>query len=340
MQPTQKAYGSTIMKLPPMPIGLQIISSVMFEDKVYISGIATHYEPISHQVQIYSLVEGSWSTLPLAPSYNAPLVVINGQVTLIGGRDAETDFITNILTTWSAEKRQWKQVVPPMPSRRLGSGICYHNNLLLVSGGIEDCSKDDKMPEVASTVHVYNFITRRWSTPKALELPKALRSHHLVVLEENIYIVGGAFKYPAPPYQEDSVFNSHSWRARWMDIKEAIQQDAQTAAGLQPSEPVKSVWTPIADPPAIRPTVVSLNNSLISVGGVQYGMPQETIYKFVDGKVGNHWVNVGNMSKGRYRHAVVSVGNAALFVAGGYVRGNPAGEEDNVKSYSAEHVLL
>ena len=337
MQPTQKAYGSTIMKLPPMPIELQVISSVMFEDKVYISGIATHYEPIS-QVQIYSLVEGSWSTLPLAPSYNAPLAVINGHVTLIGGRDAETGFITNILTTWSAEKRQWKQVVPPMPSRRLGSGICYHNNLLLVSGGVEDCSKDKEMAKVVNTVHVYDFSTLRWSTPKALELPKALRSHHLVVLEENIYIVGGAFTYPALPY--NSVLNSHSWRARWMDIKEAIQQDAQTAAGLQPSEPVKSVWIRIADSPVIRPTVVSLNNSLISVGGVQYGMAQEAIYKFVNGKVGNHWVHVGNMSEGRYRHAVVSVGNAALFVAGGYVRGNPTGEEANVKSSSVELVLL
>ena len=323
-----------------MPIKMQVISSVMFEDKVYISAIATLYEPISRQVQIYSPVEGSWSTLPVAPSYNARLAVINGRITLIGGRDTETGSITNILTTWSAEKRQWKQVVPPMPSKRLGSGICYHNNLLLVSGGVEDCSKDKEMAKVVNTVHVYDFSTRHWSTPKTLELPKALRSHKLVVLEENIYIVGGAFVYPAVPYQDDSVFNSHSWRARWMDIKEAIQQDAQIAAGLQPSEPVKSVWTPIADPPAIRSTVVSMNNSLISVGGVKHYKPQEAIYKFVNGKVGNHWMNVGNMSGGRYCHAVVSVGNAALFVAGGYVEGNPASDEINEMSSSVELVLL
>ena len=55
------------------------------------------------------------------------------------------------------------------------------------------------------------------------------------------------------------------------------------------------------------------------------------------GQCGEH---VGNMSEGRYRHTVVSVGNAALFVAGGYVRGNPAGEEDYVKSLSVELVLL
>ena len=275
MQPTQNTYGSTIMKLLPMLIKPLVISSVIFEDKVYISGTGMDYEPISRQVQIYSLVKGTWSTLPLAPSYSASLAVINGHITLIGGRDTETGSITNILTTWSAKKGQWRQVVPPMPSRRLASGICYHNNLLLVSGGVEDCSE---MPQVVKTVHVYNFSTRRWSTPEAIKLPKALRSPHLVALEENIYIVGGGSRYPAPPLDK-SAFNSHSWRARWMDIKEAIneaeasiQQDAQTAAGLQSSDPVKSVWTPIADPPALQSTGISWNNCLISVGGVKDGM--------------------------------------------------------------------
>ena len=46
------------------------------------------------------------------------------------------------------------------------------------------------------------------------------------------------------------------------------------------------------------------------------------------------------MSEGRYRHAVVSIGNTALFVADGYVMGNPAGEEAYEKSSSVELVLL
>ena len=45
---------------------------------------------------------------------------------------------------------------------------------------------------------------------------------------------------------------------------------------------------------------------------------------------------------GRYRHAVVPLGNSgtALFVAGGYVRGNSVEDEGNEKSNSVELVLL
>ena len=58
----------------------------------------------------------------------------------------------------------------------------------------------------------------------------------------------------------------------------------------------------------------------------------------------NGGAEVGSMSVGRYRHGVVPVRSgscgAALFVAGGYVRSVPEGEETNVKSSSVELVLL
>jgi len=49
------------------------------------------------------------------------------------------------------------------------------------------------------------------------------------------------------------------------------------------------------------------------------------------------------MSEGRYRHAVVPLGfrgSAALFVAGGYVEGNPKGDEIDAKSLLVEVVIL
>ena len=102
------------------------------------------------------------------------------------------------------------------------------------------------------------------------------------------------------------------------------------------------MWTPITAPPVLRPTVISYKNSLISIGGVNGGIPQSTIYQFVDATSDNHWVKVGSMSVGRYRHAVVPLGNCgtALLVAGGYVRGNSVEDEGNEKSNSVELVLL
>ena len=303
---------------------------------MYITGFAISEDIVSRHVQVYSPVDGKWSTLPEAPNYNASIAVISGYITLIGGRDAQTD-ITNVLSTWSEEDCQWKTIVPCMPTGRLTSGVYCNDGILLVTGGVADSTEERGKLVIVNTVDVYNILTGCWITPKALELPKALRSHRVVFCEGNIYVMGGATTYPAQPEGKEQHFNPEAWRARWSDVKAAV---------MQPSKR-KSVWTPIMAPPVVRSAVVSCKNSLFSVGGVKAGKPQEVIYEFVDGeivdgRVVNRWDAVGSMSMGQYRHGVVPLGSrgVALFVAGGYVEGDPKEDETNEKSLSVELVLL
>ena len=331
-EPLSGAFGSTF-RVAPMPCKLQVISCILFKDKVYVTGIAATEDAGSRQVQVYSLGEEKWSMLPEAPNYNAPAAIINGCFTLIGGRLTIDDTITNILCSWIEEESQWVQRVAPMFTARVASGVCRHDNLLLVTGGMVS----DKKKTVASTVDVYSFSTSDWSTPTSFELPKKLRSHHVVVFEENIYLMGGATAYSAKPEGDEKKFNDEAWRTRWSDVKAAV---------TQPSD-LKIVWTPIRAPPDLRPTVVSYRNSLFSVGGVKDGEPKKDIYEFekgeiADGKVDNSWKPVGNMSMGKYRHGVVPLGSrgAALFVAGGFLEGKPVEDEINKKSSSVELVLL
>ena len=333
-------FRSTI-KLPPMPIELQVISCVLFRDKVYVTGAAKVDADInndagkddkSFQVQVYSLVEAEWSTLPKAQNYNATVAVINERITLVGGRDVKTRKITDIQSTWFEEEHQWGTMRMHASPFRLESGICQHDNLLLVTGGVID-GVEKQTTTVVKMVNVYNHSTKDWVTPKALELPKALRSHHMVVFKENIYIIGGAFVHPL----EDSgthKFNQNAWRAQWSDVKEVVQQ---------PSRHVENMWKAIKAPPILRPTVVAYKGFLLSIGGVLGGEPQKEIHMFVD-EVDNHWIKLGEMKVGRYRHGVVpgpvqSCG-ITLFIVGGYVRSPPDGDEDNVKTSSTEIVSL
>lgn len=329
---------SSTIALQDMLYKLQVISSVTHDDKVYVAGYAKAMckggKDKSSQVQVFYLAEGVWSTLPEAPNFNANIAIIHGHITQIGGRDAKAE-ITNVVYAWFEDESKWKEIVRPMPIKRLASGVCHNDGLLLVTGGVVDGTQGEKGkkedPTVVKTVDVYNFSTRLWSTSKALELPKALRSHHVVVCEENVYLMGGVTTYPAQPEGKEGQFNPQAWTARWSDIKEAVKQ---------PSKSVKSLWVPIAAPPFLRPAVISYRNSLFSIGGVKRGMPQKAIYEFV--KVDNHWKEVGNMSVGKYCHGVVPIRSrgVALFVAGGYVQGNPKVDETNVKSPSVELVLL
>ena len=334
---TNTKNDSTIITLPAMPTELQVISSVFIEDKVYVTGFAkiktaknnAAKDDVSRRVQVYSLREGEWSTLREAPNYNAPAAVINGRITLIGGRDAQSD-ITDVMS-WLENEHSWVKM--QMPTRRLESSVCYHDNLLLVTGGVVYSSQKKEDTIVVNTVDVHNFSSNRWSTPKALELPKALRSHQIVFLKDSLFLMSGAFTFPAPPEDGEMQYNPEAWRAQWSDVIEAIKYPTN-----------KSVWIPITAPPFLRSTVVPCDEFLLSIGGVKDGMPQKAIYRLVDEKTDNNWTEVGSMSVGKYRHGVVPVCNgncgAALFVAGGYVRSVPEGEETNVKSSSVELVLL
>ena len=327
-------FNSTI-NLPPMPIELQVTSSVLLEGKVYVTGIANEKpskDDTTLQVQVYSLDEAEWSTLPRASIYNARLVVMDGRITLIGGRSVETKKITDVQATWFEEEGQWKE--SRMNTRRLETGVCQYDNLLLVTGGVMDAAEEGKTT-VVNTVNVYNCSTKTWTTPQALELPVKLRSHHLVVFEEYIYVIGGAFVHPSKRENGDRQFNRQAWRAQWSDVKNAVKQ---------PSKKTKSVWMPIVAPPVLRPTVVVYKGFLLSIGGVEGGKPQKEIYMFVDGRADRQWMKVGEMKMGRYRHGVapgpVESCGITLFVVGGYEQSSPEGEEDNVRTASAQIVCL
>jgi len=67
------------------------------------------------------------------------------------------------LSTWDEEKHEWESDNPPsMPTKRLESGVCQHDNFLSVVGGIVD----DEKNKLINTVDVYNFSSKCWSTPK------------------------------------------------------------------------------------------------------------------------------------------------------------------------------
>lgn len=322
-----------------MPVKLQVITSVFHHNKVYITGISTDDVPESRRVHVYSLAGNTWSTLPES-NYNAPIAIINDRITLIGGRDAKTNVLTDIMSSWCEEEGEWRQILR-LPTKRIAGRAYQHGSLLLVTGGAEAVAEGGK-GNVTDKVHVFNFSTMKWTTPQSLQLPRGLRSHYLIDFEDYIYLMGGSLTFLSPfdamPKQShEEMHNANAWRARWSDIEEAAQQNA----GMQHSQQGKSVWTPFEAPPTLRPTVVMFSNAIISVGGISDGKSQGTIYKLVDHDTDSpRWIKVGSMSVGRYRHAVVPLGNlgAALFVAGGFMW--VENDEAILTSASVELVLL
>ena len=285
-----------------MPMGARFYGATIHNSKVYIS--AAYKEESGkavHPVLVYSTDELKWSTLPEQQRGSA-IAVVNDHITLIGGRDVSTRKVTNTLSTWYEEESRWKQVLPPMPTRRVWPAIISHANLLLVTGGVaEDGST------VLNTTDVLDLTTMKWTALQGLSLPVPLRLHHLAFCGEYLYLVGGTLVYPML-FRKD--YNSQAWRVKWSDVK-------QTAAP-QHSQPQRGVWTQIADPPTLLPTAVSCGGTLYTVGGLTRGdKPSSTVYTYNTAR--NQWVPVGDMSVGRVNHCAVPLSSNTIIVAGGQV---------------------
>ena len=84
--------------------------------------------------------EDKWSTLPV-PHAVSNVVLVNNHITSIRGWVLSTGKAINMLSTWNEKERQWKQVLPSMPTGWVCTAVISHDNLLLVTGGLaEDCS--------------------------------------------------------------------------------------------------------------------------------------------------------------------------------------------------------
>ena len=287
-----------------MPMGAQCASTTIHKNEVFIR--AMYYDGLGKYVRpmfVYSTSELMWSTIPEQQNASA-IAVVNDRITLIGGRDVSTRKVTNMLSTWY-EKGQWKQVLPPMPTGRVRPAVISHDNLLLVTGGV---AEDDST--VLNTTAVLDLTTLKWITPERLSLPVPLWMHHVALCEEYLYLMGGDTAYPCvciPP----GTANTQAWRAKWSDVK-------QTAVS-QHSQPRRGVWTRIAGPPILAPTVVSCGGTLYTVGGVTRDETFiTTVYAYITAK--NHWVPVGSMSMGRMLHCAVPLSGTSMLVAGGMVQ--------------------
>ena len=206
------------VKLPDMPMGATSYGATIHNSKVYISALSRDGNGKRvYPIFVYSTNELKWSTLP-EQQFGAAFAVLNNHITLIGGWDVSTVKFTNTLSTWYEEEGRWKQVLPPMPTGLFRPAVISHDNLFLVTVGVDDST-------VLNTTDVLDLTTMKWTTPQGLNLPVLLWGPHLALCGEYLYLVGGATVFPLQSLKD---YNSQAWRAKWSDVKQtATSQHCQ-----------------------------------------------------------------------------------------------------------------
>ena len=59
------------------------------------------------------------------PLYRSKIALAKGQLTLLGGRNADKGGMTDALSTWDEEKKQWLTKLPPIPKIRMRPCISF-----------------------------------------------------------------------------------------------------------------------------------------------------------------------------------------------------------------------
>ncbi len=197
---------------PPVPVYRRLPFSLDWDTPLY---TIDHRKKIVNGVSIYSQKENKlyfssilqqeilaytesqqWETLPSCPHKYFGLVMVEDNVTTIGGkvqerasptgdgnRSSYTDKLLSYVTAASgARAGQWVELFPPMPSKRASPAAVSTSRSLIVAGGDNG--------HHLRTVEVMDLTDKQWHT--ASILPRALSNPSMVLCEttNRIYLSG------------------------------------------------------------------------------------------------------------------------------------------------------
>ena len=256
-----------------------------------VDGSVTYFRPDgTEQVHAYNSTTDTWSQLPDYRTTHTTLAIVNGILTTVGGV-VGVDYSNKLFSpTGEGKNRKWTEVFPPMATKRCLVTAVTTGRALIVAGGCVGGG--------LTTVEIMNTDTRQWST--AADLPQPMVSASATVCGDRIYMS-----------KEESVITC-SLPALFQSCRPKIFE-------AQPSTPSPQgpVWSTVTGLPVSRSTLVSINNRLVAIGGLDSDTKPTTAVRLYD-PVNNSWQTISHLSTPRDQCFAVVLPNNRIMVVGGY----------------------
>ena len=229
----------------------------------------------SNSVYQYECSTEKWEELPSCPYRNSGLVIIDREVTSVGGEDGYHR--TNKLYTLRQGK--WVEKYPPMNTARSDTAVVSTSDgkYLIVIGGFVGRRWDGGFVWTA-TVELFQVKGRRWY--QLTDLPQPLTYPSATICGDIVHVIG----YDDKGY-------SCSLAALPSSDKPIPPQSIPHLISWKPLPPLPVEWT----------TAATLCGQLVLIGGSQrslFGLflsPVNSIHQLVDGQ----WVEIGSMTSER-----------------------------------------
>ena len=240
----------------------------------------SYFTPLaSNSVYRYQWSTEKWEKLPPCPCSDSGLVIINGQLTAVGGQDGFRT--TNKVFTF--RQRHWIEEYPPMKAARSKSTVVSSpdGDCIIVIGGTGG--------GWTATVQLFQVSSRKWHQLK--DLPQSLPDPSATRCGSQLHVIG-------------SDGNGYS-----CSLQALLPSDrpitSQSIAHL-------ISWISLPRLPVTGSTAATLSGQLVIIGGND-GPLVNSIHQLFNGQ----WVVIGSMSYGRCGCLVVSPSPDKMMIVGG-----------------------
>ena len=240
----------------------------------------------SHSVYRYEWSTEKWDELPPCPHCDSALVIIDGTLTAVGGRDDGYHFTKKLVTL---RQRQWVEELPPMKTARSQTAVVSTSDgeYVLVIGGHRG--------GWTTAVELFQVRSRRWA--ELTHLPRPLTLPSATICGNLIHVIGD---------------DGNGFSCSLQDLPSSDQPTTSQSRSRTIS------WSPLPPLPVTVSTAATLCGQLVIIGGLRGRSSVDSIHQLVDGQ----WVEIGSMSGDRrWRCLVVSPSPDKMMIVGGLSEG-------------------
>ena len=289
-QPTQH-----LVRLPDLPIAITGATAIVIARNVNVCG-GTCDVASARVVQVYDLDKATWTKLPPAPQYCSQAVAINNHLVLIGGREASSRSISNMVSTWTGQG--WQQDIPAMPTKRFQPGVTTCGTYVIVAGGR---AADNQT--LLNSIDVLHTTTLLWSTPANLQLPRPMFRIQITVSATHICVASAIITCDATTMTGTS--SKSVWQLPVSKLTKVLMGEDHSLHD----------WEEIAPTSYHGLALLQHTAHPLAVGGHESGKATSNIAVYDPRS--NKWSTVGQLLEPRARCTVVSLSRHSFLVCGG-----------------------
>ena len=280
-------YEITWENCEDLPSPICHASVVLHNEKVHVMAGGAPDRDTYRYVFSYDISSDHWDRLPPPGHTLGVLHIIDGKLSVIGGKGTNKKF-TNKVSTFI--NNSWTQHYPHMSKPRVRPGVATYSDYVVVAGGARDINTYNDDIEL-----LYYKQSPHWITTN-INLPEPMVTISLTISDDLLYIAG----YGTPHGASTKAYK--------------VEVDKITSSVAQPPTSSQTVqWTTIPSTPHYNTAIIPNSCPPVIAGGDLQGVPTADVAMLKQ----SAWSKVASLSSPRTTVAVVPINCESILVIGG-----------------------